>query len=63
MDFDKLKVYGDTFISDGLVFFDISSDTNAENKESTQQKSRFFPYLFRALPLTYFFVQKKVSYI
>ena len=42
-----------------LFFFDISSDTIAENKESTQQKSRFFPYLFRALPFTYFLFKKR----
>ena len=36
MDFDKLKVYGDTFISDGLVSFlqnmqEISTDPVVEN--------------------------------
>ena len=39
MDFDKPKVYGDTFISDGLVFNAIGGFANPDDDDCERSRS------------------------
>ena len=47
MDFDKPKVYGDTFISDGLVFPKIAGTLLLAKSKNIQVQFRADPVLYK----------------